>query len=475
MPMNCAAAMPRKVAPMLTVTVAVCSLSALDPCHPAVAGERLAGQPLTCGLLALQGLMALLDGDGAAAARAATLSGATGTSLADLVHTAGLLGCRLRPVRLTTEELLRDGRPAIVHLNGVPGGHFAVLLDGAASGVRIWDGPGTSVAVWSCEHWDRQFTGYAAILADPAAQPAGHWAASDYDFGELTGAGEVVHDFVCRNDGPTALKLTVVRTSCSCTAATVGQATVPPGGSTVIRVTARFAVGSGQHEVWVASNDPSRRLHVLTVRARRDLGEVVVSPPRLHLSAVAGEVATSAVELTGARALVLRSLTTSVPWLEGAVTRREVNGTASRTALTVTARPPRPGSYHEWLEVTTNLPDAPALRLPCTVEAMDDLAFEPSEAFAGEVGIGQQRALEMVLWSRAGRRLTKVSARCDDDAVKVTARPVSGESSRYRLVLVVEGRREGIIAAKVTVKVEVQGRAEERVTTLYARVVPVAG
>lgn len=90
--------------------------------------------------------------------------------------------------------------------------------------------------------------------------------ASNYvlDFGQVTvEQGPVTKEVIIRNTGIKDLIISDVKTTCSCTLATVDPRTVPPGGEAVLRVThdPQVMVGHGStnidHQVLIGSNDPA--------------------------------------------------------------------------------------------------------------------------------------------------------------------------------------------------------------------------
>ena len=100
----------------------------------------------------------------------------------------------------------------------------------------------------------------------PAAVPSIRVEPDGFDFGKTLPGKTLSKEFALRNFGDAELVLEGVTTTCGCTAAITAEKTVPPGGSTQLRVTfeTRTYVGKVQREVLVRSNDP--KTPVLTLK-----------------------------------------------------------------------------------------------------------------------------------------------------------------------------------------------------------------
>ena len=91
-----------------------------------------------------------------------------------------------------------------------------------------------------------------------------------YNFGVLQNGEVGKHQFVLKNNGDADLTVSVEETSCKCTAANLGNATVKPGDSTVIDVTWKTAdfIGDYVQKVLVQTNDPDMMMVELEVRGK---------------------------------------------------------------------------------------------------------------------------------------------------------------------------------------------------------------
>jgi hypothetical protein len=91
-----------------------------------------------------------------------------------------------------------------------------------------------------------------------SAAPAIAFAESAHDFGLVNEGAHLRHVFEVRNQGNAPLVLSGVATSCGCTAATLGDKTIPPGGSAPLEVVmdTHGEHGKGTRTITVSSNDP---------------------------------------------------------------------------------------------------------------------------------------------------------------------------------------------------------------------------
>jgi hypothetical protein len=106
----------------------------------------------------------------------------------------------------------------------------------------------------------------AGTAEDKARTPSIRVEPDGFDFGKALPGKTLSKEFSLRNFGDAELVIEGVTTTCGCTAAITAEKTVPPGGSTQLRVTfeTRTYVGKVQREVLVRSNDP--KTPVLTLK-----------------------------------------------------------------------------------------------------------------------------------------------------------------------------------------------------------------
>ncbi len=109
----------------------------------------------------------------------------------------------------------------------------------------------------------------ALVPAVSAAQgPRLEIEPEEWDFGAVGPGESLVHDFALKNAGRRSLEIGRIASACSCIATVIGDATVPAGGATTLRVTLETGALRGVVERWITirSND-SRGPRRLMVRA----------------------------------------------------------------------------------------------------------------------------------------------------------------------------------------------------------------
>jgi hypothetical protein len=111
--------------------------------------------------------------------------------------------------------------------------------------------------------------GLAAATApaeDKAKAPSIRVDPDGFDFGRALPGKTLSKEFALRNFGDAELVIENVSTTCGCTAAITAQKTIPPGGSTQLRVVfeTRSYAGRVERQVLVRSNDP--KTPVLTLK-----------------------------------------------------------------------------------------------------------------------------------------------------------------------------------------------------------------
>jgi hypothetical protein len=98
-------------------------------------------------------------------------------------------------------------------------------------------------------------------------EPRIHFDARTYDFGLVNEGSPLMYVFQIGNIGTAPLLLSDVRTSCGCTAATMGASTVLPGDTAPFEVTVdtHGERGPSQRDIMLSSNDPREPTSTLTV------------------------------------------------------------------------------------------------------------------------------------------------------------------------------------------------------------------
>lgn len=212
----------------------------------------------------------------------------------------------------------------------------------------------------------------AVLLAGPSARalpaPAPKLVCEEpvFDFGAVSDAAPVEHDYVIRNDGDLSLEILSVRASCGCTAVNASQNVVRPGDTATIHATFTTANRSGAQikTITVTSNDPETPTTLLTLR-----GTIVkplsANPSALYFGRLSDPAsAAREVTLTGSEPFRVLSATTASPHLS-ATPDSDAPATVHR--LSVDILPSMPvGPFGDTITVVTDLPVQPKILVPLT-------------------------------------------------------------------------------------------------------------
>jgi Protein of unknown function (DUF1573) len=90
-----------------------------------------------------------------------------------------------------------------------------------------------------------------------------------FDFGSVPGNSKVEHEFILTNKGKSDLYLRKVSASCGCTVVQPSKTVIPPGDSTLIKVTYNTQGHSGADKkaITVITNDPRKSKSILWIKA----------------------------------------------------------------------------------------------------------------------------------------------------------------------------------------------------------------
>lgn len=209
---------------------------------------------------------------------------------------------------------------------------------------------------------------FVSKRSDMASKPFLAFEKQVYDLG-FAGPGEkITHTFKFTNTGTAPLKISMVSTSCGCTAALPSTSDIPPGGSGEIHatfVTKRYE-GKQEETITVYSNDPVKPESVLTI-----LGvvktDVAVIPQGINFGNVKkGETATGRVQLLqlSQNTLILNKIEANEEYLIVETSRfREENSLGINIDITLKAEAPV-GEFSEVITLHTNMEKRPRIDVP---------------------------------------------------------------------------------------------------------------
>lgn len=238
------------------------------------------------------------------------------------------------------------------------------------------------------------FLAAAAVAADPAPrlvcdQPL-------FDYGEVDNTQTVRHAFVLRNDGDAPLNLLQVRTGCGCALAQLATNRIPPGGQTTLsaQLTLQGRFGPRRSSIYVKSDDPLQPYCQLQFsgRARATLE---VDPPLVAFALPVDGSVTQRVSLISRlpQPLHVTALRQTPAALDIALVTN-LPGRAYTLALRVAVPPPAADLRDGLLELATDHPLHPRVRIPFTINRWADLVAVPRElCFAPGAAAPQSRLL----------------------------------------------------------------------------------
>ena len=128
---------------------------------------------------------------------------------------------------------------------------------------------------------------FASIACAQLFQPKLVLQQTSYDFGDIKQGDKVSHTFVLTNGGGDVLKISDVKASCGCTAASPEKNELGPGESTNLVVTFNSAgrMGKQSKTVRIYSNDPENSEMVLTITGNVvSSGQVSGNAPTIYFT-----------------------------------------------------------------------------------------------------------------------------------------------------------------------------------------------
>ena len=378
-------------------------------------------------------------------------------SLADLAEMACLLGVVADPVQGTWDELVALDRPLVLHL--AQPDHFVCLLGQSATAAQIQEDPDQPLQVVPLADLQRRSDGHALVpRASPEAErPVARVPEADFDFGIGVEGQRVEHDYRIVNAGTQPLKLKVGGTSCSCTAALLGTAEVPPGGSTTVKLRLTVqTVGRTQQQAVVGTNDPLRPFIYLTLRGQPSRA-VRLSPPALKIHVPKRAGVTERLYLVGPPGLRVTQVDVDAPEAEVAVEHFEVDAQRASYRLAVVVPPGDvPGTRQARVTLRTNAEGHEALVVPLAVTTIGNASVEPAVLLSAPVRVGDVVRREFVVRS-VGKPLVAVRVARPNHPRLHCGPPERQADGSYRLVATLHTREPGLIDGAIVIEADADG------------------
>jgi hypothetical protein len=208
-----------------------------------------------------------------------------------------------------------------------------------------------------------------------------------YDFGSMQRGTSKSHEFVIRNTGNAPLKIRNGGTTCKCTLSQLTEESIPPGGSTTVKLEWKAKADNGpfRQTATVLTNDPTNSSVELQVDGQILALSGVEPADFLFDKLSVGEKKTSTVYVM---AMLQDELTIKDPQISDPTIRDKFdikvepveksalpNKNAKRGyRITLTTKGDLPvGRFHAWLSLETDLTDAKKLDIPIAGQVIGDV------------------------------------------------------------------------------------------------------
>jgi LEA14-like dessication related protein len=227
------------------------------------------------------------------------------------------------------------------------------------------------------------------------------------DFGAVdNNTQSLVHAFALHNRGDAPLNVLGIHSSCGCTTATVGDKTVAPGSSTLIRavLTLQGRKGPQRKPVHITTNDPMTPQFDLTIACDIRL-PIDAEPSGFFFTPTVA--ASNATERT-VRVSAVSNVTFRIVGVDtSTVTRADIEVSEEETgrvfAVTARLRPTAASGYtREEVVVRTDHAAIPRIVLPLVVFVPEEVSVVPTEMFLTPTALTQSPLRREVLLRVAG-------------------------------------------------------------------------
>jgi hypothetical protein len=222
-----------------------------------------------------------------------------------------------------------------------------------------------------------------------------------YDFGSMQRGTTKSHEFVIRNTGNAPLKIRNGGTTCKCTLSQLTEESIPPGGSTTVKLEWKAKADNGpfRQNATVLTNDPTNSSVELQVDGQILALSGVEPPDFLFDKLAVGEKKSASVYVM---AMLQDELTVTDPQISDPTIRDKFdikvepveksalpNKNAKRGyRVTLTTKDNLPvGRFHAWVSLNTDLTDAKKLDIPIAGQVVGDVGVRGITNWNEEEGI----------------------------------------------------------------------------------------
>jgi len=268
--------------------------------------------------------------------------------------------------------------------------------------------------------------------------PRADIADTEKNLGDIPLDGAFAHTFEIRNIGDETLDVRVDSKSCSCTTSVLSAESVAPGGSLSVEVgfvpRSHSQTNTRSVSVSLATNDPTNKLIVLTVRGRSIL-PVEVSPATIDLGDVpVKEVAETVFEVRLHAHLGKIPTVTGVTASQKGVLVEQLEEACSQELKTISYRlrllePAELSDDSPYLEVHTDSLALPAVEVPVRFNVVYPVNTRlPRNTLAlGNLKTGEQVVKELELVLKDGIRPEDLTANTNNPSMEAAVVGAKGD------------------------------------------------
>lgn len=202
---------------------------------------------------------------------------------------------------------------------------------------------------------------------------------SDFDFGSARSGTVVEHTFVLENVGGGILEIASVRTSCGCTASEVGNAEIPGGEQTTLKVFLDLAGRSGPQtqRITVRSNDRTQPHYTLTLRGEA-VPTVSLTPRTINFQQIdPARPPTGEIEVRAHTEAPLEILSVGTTMNRSQVTLETVEAERVYRVLVTPEAVGEYANYNDVVEIKTNDTENAVLRAIVMWQVVPQVSFTP--------------------------------------------------------------------------------------------------
>jgi len=210
--------------------------------------------------------------------------------------------------------------------------------------------------------------------------------AEEYDFGTVEEGAVLSHKFVLTNEGKAPLKISDVRSSCSCTTPGLAKDELAPGESIPLEIVYKTQGRKGQQTQYLLlkTNDPARQAVRLTIKANVQKALEIVPDDRIYLPQVnrkKGADVERTISASAGEAIKVLSVKSPAEWLTAEVSETKAKDKpAALLKIHIMPNAPR-GPFNHTIQLKVKTTKEYDLELPVQGTVVGDVIVAPSNQY----------------------------------------------------------------------------------------------